>query len=127
MKEKRQAVVATAALEAFTNDMLLRRRDIHKLVQKDKTPQQKQKEAEAAAASEVAHKKYKQAAPINNKMPMDIELGIRDTITLATTIGQPVTNKNLEQPPKKHEKAKAKKKETKKDVKFKKQEKIILK
>lgn len=123
-KEKRQAVVATAALEAFTNDMLLRRRDIHKLVQKHKTPKQKQKEADAAAAAEAAHVKHAQmnthTLRFGSKNAADVELGIRGTVTLATTIAQPVTNETHEESSKKHEKVKKKKKEAKKSVKFKK-------
>lgn len=90
MKEKRKAAVATVALEAFTKGMLLRRRDVHKLVQKDKTPKQKQKEAEAAAAAEAEAEAMKhskeQATRESKKNAADVELGIKDITNIASSI-----------------------------------------
>lgn len=72
MKEKRQAAVAIVALEAFTKDMLLRRRDVKKLVKKDKTATEKQNEANAAAAAAAAARHA--PARIRSK-DVDIEKG----------------------------------------------------
>lgn len=79
MVEKRQAAVATVALEAFTKDMLLRRRDVKKLVKKDKTATEKQNEAKAAAAADAASKYM--PVRINSKKT-DVEKGIHDTTVL---------------------------------------------